>query len=260
MSLELYFGMHLAFHACVHSNLTEGDLMKNLKRKFNLSTLGVFLYSSFMLLTTSAWAVPIAFDLGVGGTISYAGGDTGFTTTNGVVTSVGNGTTSLAISGGDLDFSTGNYTGGVSTASGFSNTYSSGGFVSITGDIGFGVTTLMQGDFSGTSVFNCCVGAGAVPLYASVFGGYLDVTYIDPTLVAALGFQLPAGVGALAQVDIHFSAAPTGSGQAFSGIQGGGAAVVTSSVPEPATLLLLGAGMIAFWGWRRVKEIPVKIK
>src|SRR3569832_1556532 len=97
--------------------------MENLMRKFNLSFLGMFLFSAFVLFTaTSAFAVPIAFDLGLGGTVTYAGGNSAFVTTNGAVTGVGNGTTSLSISGGSLNFSTGKYTGGTSSAAGF--TYS----------------------------------------------------------------------------------------------------------------------------------------
>ncbi|WDT79849.1 MAG: hypothetical protein MPW14_22440 [Candidatus Manganitrophus sp.] len=146
------------------------------------------------------------------------GGDSAFTTTNGAVTSVGNGSTTLSIAGGDLDFATGNYIGGGSTGSGFQNVYAAGGSVSITGNIGSGSVLLMQGDFANNSTFNCCTGSS--PVYASSFGGLLDISYLDADLAAALGFNLPASGGSLAQVEIFFGTSPTASGVAFSGTQG----------------------------------------
>jgi len=197
-----------------------------------------------------AMAVPIVFNLGYGGTVSYGGGDSAFTTTNGVVTSVGNGSTTLSITGGDLDFATGNYIGGGSTATGFENIYAAGGSVSIHGNIGSGSVLLLQGDFADTSTFSCCTGSS--PVYASSFGGLLDISYVDANLAAALGFHLPASGGSIAQVEIFFGASPTTTGAAFTGTQGGGALSV-SEVPEPTTLLLLGSGLAGFAVWGRRK-------
>ncbi|MCP9470140.1 MAG: hypothetical protein NNA31_09105, partial [Nitrospira sp.] len=100
---------------------------------------------SILLLQAPAWALPIVFNLGYGGTVSYSGGASAFTTTNGVVRSVGNGTTTLAITGGDLDFATGLYTGGASTGTGFQNMYAAGGSFSIYGDMGSGTQLLLAG-------------------------------------------------------------------------------------------------------------------
>lgn len=200
-----------------------------------------------------AWAVPIVFNLGYGGTVAYSGGGAAFTTTNGAVTSVGNGTSSLSIAGGDMDFATGNYIGGTSTSSGFQNIYDSGGALSIYGNAGDGFRLLMSGFFAGTSTFNCC--SGSFPIYTSSFSGLLQVTSVDSALASALGFNLPATGASLAQVQIKFGAAPTSYGQAFSGTQGGGALAVTDSsahsVPEPSAVLLLGVGMLGLVLWRK---------
>src|SRR5581483_12421311 len=98
--------------------------MINLKQNLHAVALSVFVFSSFILFSNApALAVPIVFNLGYGGTVSYAGGNNPFTTTNGVVSSVGNGTTNLSITGGDLDFATGNYISGGATATGFQDTF-----------------------------------------------------------------------------------------------------------------------------------------
>lgn len=201
-----------------------------------------------------AMAVPIVFNLGFGGTVSYGGGDSAFTTTDGVVTSVGNGSTTLSITGGDLDFATGNYIGGGASGTGFQNVYAAGGSVSITGNIGSGSVLLMQGDFADASTFTCC--SGSSPVYASSFGSLLNISYLDADLAAALDFNLPASGGSLAQVEIFFGTSPTASGVAFSGTQGGGALTV-SEVPEPGSLLLLGSGLAGFAIWGR-KRLVIK--
>jgi hypothetical protein len=168
-------------------------------------------------------------------------------TTNGVVASVSNGSASVSISGGDLDFSTGAYNPGGSsvTTTGFVNSYDAGGVVTISGDIGSGVSTLLTGSFAGPSTFSCC--SGGSPVFVSSFSGLLEISSIDSNLAAALGFNLPATGGSIAQVQIYFGSTPTGPSIAFKGIQGGGAVAVTDTLPalpEPATLLLLGSGLL----------------
>jgi hypothetical protein len=191
---------------------------------------------------SQALAVPISFNLGFGGTVSYGGVGTPFSTTNGVVTSVTNGSTTLGITGGDLDFSTGNIVTAVPQPDGdFISAFGAGGSLTIFGALPGGTSSLlMEGDFSSVSTFSCCSGL------SSQFQGLLDITYIDPTLAAALGFVSPATGGSIAQIEILFGALPSGPGVAFSGLQVGGALAAsdTAKVPEPTSFMLLAAGMV----------------
>ncbi|MCP9447989.1 MAG: hypothetical protein NNA22_10530, partial [Nitrospira sp.] len=187
-------------------------------------------------------AAPINFVLDFSGTVSYAGGATPLVTTNGGVVTVDNGPTTLPITGGLLDFSTGNFTGGSATSTGFQNIYGGGGSLTITGTVGSASGTLLSGSFSGPVTFDCCL-AGT-----SSLNGLLTISSVDSTLASLLGFNLPATGGSLAQVQLFLSGLPSGPGVAFSGLQGGGVLTVTDYVPLPPAVFLMGSGLASLVG------------
>ena len=154
------------------------------------------------LYSAPVFAGPIVFNLGVGGTVSYGGGSSPFMTVDGAVNSASNGVTTVDIVGGDLDFETGLYAGGITTDTGFENWFAAGGSLTIWGDIGPGSALILEGAFADSSIFNCC--SGSSPLFTSSFSGLLDITDVDPGLALLLDFKLPPTGGSIAQVQIFF--------------------------------------------------------
>lgn len=202
------------------------------------------LVGSLVLTAGGAEAVPINFTGGTGGTISYSGGGAAPLVINDApVLSVDNGMTTLPITNGVLDFSTGNFTGGTSTSSGFDSTYAGGGLLTLVGDVGSGWVTLLSGSFLGPVTFTCCL-AGT-----SSLSGVLTVSSVDATLASLLGFNLPATGGALGLVQL-FEVIPTGPGVAFSGLQAGGSITVVDVIPLPPAVFLMGAGLASLVGLR----------
>lgn len=193
---------------------------------------------------TGVEAAPINFTLDFSGTVSYDGGANPLVTTGGGVVTVDNGVTTLPITGGVLDFSTGNFTSGLATSTGFQNTYAGGGSLTIIGDIGSGPDVLLLGSFLGPVMFDCCMGG------TSSLVGMLNISSVNSDLALALGFNLPATGGVLGQVQFLTTPLPTGPGLAFSGLQGGGVLTVIDFVPLPPAVFLMGSGLIGLAGLR----------
>jgi hypothetical protein len=198
------------------------------------------LVASLAFTVVGAEAVPINFGVDFGGSVSYDGGANPLVITAAPVSTVDNGTTSLSITGGLLDLSTGNFTSGIASTSGFQSTYIGGGSLTLSGDIGSGVTTLLSGSFLGPVTFDCCL------LGSSSLSGLLTVNSVDTNLASLLGFNLPTG-GALGLVQL-FEVIPTTPGVAFSGLQAGGVITVVDVIPLPPAVFLMGSGLIGLAG------------
>lgn len=199
------------------------------------------LVASMALTAVGAEAVPINFGVGVGGSVSYDGGSNPLVITDAPVSTVDNETTSLPITGGLLNLSTGNFTSGIASTSGFQSTYAGGGSLTLVGNIGSGVTTLLSASFLGPVTFGCCL------LGSSSLSGLLAVNSVDATLASLLGFNLPATGGALGLVQL-FEIIPTAPGVAFSGFQAGGAITVVDVIPLPPAVFLMGSGLAGLVG------------
>lgn len=191
-----------------------------------------------VITTGQAWSMPLVFDLGTGGTISFGGAGTPLVTTDGVVTRARVGTTMVPIVGGDLDFATGVFGGGGGAPGSFFEVFGPGGGLTIMGDIPVdavaGPVLLLAGTFDLISSLICCTNG------AASFSGLLNPTFLNPDLASALGFGIPVG-GSVAQTEIVFNSTLVGPGTPFVGQQTGGAVQV---VPEPVSLLLLGSGLL----------------
>jgi hypothetical protein len=168
--------------------------------------------------------------------------------------SVTNGSLNLTTGGCDVFCTTLN-------SNGFQGvTFKPGGSMSITGDItALGITTpgatLIAGHFvelGGNDVHLSLNTKTAKKNHSTGgLGGYLDITYLNPDIVAALHLPSNEGEGFLTQffIDIsYFSATHSWTGDVKS------SDLIVVPTPEPTNLLLLGSALlIAAWITTRLK-------
>ena len=136
----------------------------------------------------------------------------------------------------------------INDAFSFAGLFGGGGSVSIVGGVAdFGIadgTTLLAATFvPGTSFASLSKGFGA-----GNFSGLLQNIIVEGSLLSALNFNSQPGGGSLSEVFIDV----TWDGSTFSGGVGSTNLAVT---PEPASLLLLGSGMLAGAAYLR-KRFP----
>jgi hypothetical protein len=210
--------------------------MKKLLALLSVSFLCIFLFSA------NAYAIALIFDQtpytiaggtlyydGIGG--SFSGDDIGFQTITPFNTPANSGV-GLTIEGGLLDFETGD----LSSSSSSELEFGSGGFFTLTGTVKNGGSTLfsgniLSGSFSGGATYNI--------LTNTFSAAGIDTKH--PELVNFYGLQDYPGF-IFANTEIAASGVFNFDGS-FDG-EVLNADITNTAVPEPATMLLLGFGMI----------------
>jgi hypothetical protein len=206
------------------------------------------------LPSAPAWADP-QLDFGVvaptPGTISYLGGANPLVGTNievdnvaGIGGTPANNNVVLAVTGGLMNFTTGNLTGSTAT------TWSFGGGPLTTITITGGIPALLIPD--GTTLLSGTFGVATVTDLGGSFkiAGSSFADTKNETLASYYGMGgFPGWNG---HFNISFETNATAP-SAFTSVELFSGDVVNTPVPEPATMLLLGSGLIGLAGFARKK-------
>jgi hypothetical protein len=235
--------------------------MKTMRTKISLLA-GLVL----ALATSPLYAATIDFSSGVGtdlGTLTYAGGATPLVGANiliGAVTGVGtpsNASVTDAISGGILSFTTGNFV----SYNALTQTYifGSGGSITISGT---GPGCLTVGGCGGntpntTSGPTLLTGVNLAAQYLDgAFNLYITDGFDrkDPKLVQFFGIDPALNPIWSFSGSVHATLTSGGGGGAFTAASNH-STDISNSVPEPASILLIGAGLLGFGLLLRRKQI-----
>ena len=226
-----------------------------------LGTLCLLVFFAGMANATSI-TPGIDFSGGSGGSFTFNG--TTFDVTSAPITQVENLRTSStsAVSGGMLDIVTANCIQNCSVSGPRStDVFANGGFLEIFGTVLGTSGLLLKGTFDANQSLpqfgqSPCPSTTVTLNSTTKHGGFqgcLDITDINSTLLADLGLApfLTGGNGYLSQILVSVS----WNGTSFSGSVGGSDVVVTPAA-EPASLALLGAGLLILGGLAKKKLRP----
>ena len=231
---------------------------------------GVVTLIALTVLAGTAGAIPVAtgvdFSGGSGGTLSYTSGlGNALSVTGATIDSVKQrpSNNSFAIVGGLLNLITGGCATGCSINLGTGNSnphFADGGSISISGSI-----PSLSGDPSGTLISGTWDSTLVVPQFGQKckateatlnptsggvgMNGCALITFINPLLAADLNFPTGTGNGFLAELFFDV----TLSGSTYSGDILHSDFNLVPSIPEPASLALLGAGLLVLGGLARKK-------
>ena len=211
-------------------------------KKILIIAVGLILALGLIFAPATVKATPI-LDFGIiaptTGSISYAGGaaplvGAGISVDNvvGLGTPLNNGVT-VDLPGYFLNFSSGNFTGSTSN----SWIFGPGGSISIANGV-----TLLSGTLTSASV----IAAGGT--FKVAITGFNDTKY-EPMLNF---YGLPTDVPYVGNFNLSFNATglPPGAFRSTEVLSGD---ITNSPIPEPATMLLLGSGLIGLAGFARRK-------
>ncbi len=225
----------------------------NRTRRFRLAAALATVLLSGRVAAPRAHAADLGFTLGpqsATGLIGYAGGKSplvgeniGVNSVTGLNTPLHGPSTTLNLTGGELNFSTGNFQGGSSTQW----TFAPGGVLTLSGMIpSLGINTtsdLLTGHFTDPSYVQSLNGGGLKEQGGAFF------SVVNPTLASYFG--LPTGVvlysGGLTTLFNAKGTAP----DAFSSDGFTGGTLTVSPVPEPGTLFVFGAFAVGAIVWSR---------